>query len=188
MRKHIAGTLMLVSLFFLNCTLESNNADKHPIPHQKITWDDFKGDIDPNSKFYAMTWWYVRYSYASPVFKNQKAMVDIKVSYGLKDNSWYKPDKISDQLLNHEQGHLNIAYLLALDLHNIYQKTVFSKTNYKSRIDAIYKNTEAKYLEMEKRYDVETNHMYNVRTQKLWDTFFEKEAIRLLEISESFKR
>lgn len=188
MRKHIAGTLMLVSLFFLNCTLESKNADKHPIPHQKITWDDFKGDIDPNSKFYAMTWWYVRYSYASPVFKNQRAWVDIKVSYGLKDNSWYKPEKISDQLLNHEQGHLNIAYLLALDLHNIYRKAVFSKTNYKSRIDAIYKNTEAKYLEMEKRYDVETNHMYNVRTQKLWDTFFEKEAVRLLKISESLNR
>lgn len=169
--KLVIALVMSIGIFGM-----TNN----PIPYQKITWKDFKGEIDPNSDFYAMTWWFVNYQYNGPRFIDQKALIDIKVTYGLKNNSWYKPDKISDQLLNHEQGHLNIAYLLALDLRNIFLENTYNKSNYKSKIDSIYKNTEAKYLKMELLYDKDTRHMYDTKAQKRWDIFFNNEAKRLI--------
>ncbi len=149
------------------------------ILYKKLSWADFKGKIDTSLKYYAMTYWSVSYNYDKPIFDNDNSLVKIKVSYKLNENSWYRPNRISDTLLNHEQGHFNMAYLLALDLKKTYNNNSYTKDNYNKKIDSIYNALEAKYLKLELLYDKETNHMYNQQEQKKWDKFFENEAKRL---------
>lgn len=148
------------------------------IIHKKLSWKDFKGPIEKKYDYFAMTYWNVAISFNAKSAGN-KLEVDTKVQYALKDNSWYKPDKISDQLLNHEQGHLDIAYLFALELRNTCKSFNFDRKKIKAQIDSIYSALEKKYIEKELLYDKETNHMHNELQQKKWDDFFKQEAEKL---------
>lgn len=81
-----------------------------------------------------------------------------------------KADK--SELLKHEQGHFDIAKLFEIELKGKLNNSVYSKLNYQIEIDSIYNELLEKYLALEKKYDEETNHLYNKQEQKKWDLYF----------------
>ena len=92
----------------------------------------------------------------------------------MSDKSWVKKNAKSDNvvLLKHEQGHYDIAKLFEIELRNAFNHHVFSKGDYHFEIDSIYQGTWLKYVELNKKYDIETNHMRDETNQKKWDAFF----------------
>jgi hypothetical protein len=162
--------------------LQAQNKTQYPNgdpKHQQVTWADFSGKVDAKSPYAAVTEWSVFYEYDAPKFKKNEAVVEVRVRYEVDAKSWVIPEMANDELLKHEQGHVNTAYLLALELNQIYRQTKFTKRNYEAKIDAIYNNTYNKYVKMDERYDNETNHMFNTDAQEKWDVFYASEIKRL---------
>jgi hypothetical protein len=94
--------------------------------------------------------------------------------------SWVKKGKETDELLSHEQGHFNIGKLCAIELTNSISKTVFLKSDFSDKFNAIYKEIRDKYEVMNGQYDLETNHSKDKVNQKKWDDFF-KEKLQFRE-------
>lgn len=142
------------------------------ISPNNLAWSDFKGEVDSNSPYDAMTYWGVNYRYTVS-FKSDTALLKIKTEYFLKDSSWVKHAESSDRLLNHERGHFKFAELLLLEFTYEARQNTYLRTNYKDKIDSLFKTILRKYLDMESKYDTETKHMKDAIAQKKWDEFLE---------------
>ena len=76
-----------------------------------------------------------------------------------------------DEILKHEQGHYNIAYLEQQEILRAVSKTVFY-ADYKVAAKGIFDRIDAKYQQLNLDYDVDTQHMTNREQQHSWDVFF----------------
>jgi len=140
----------------------------------KLHWSDFKGEIEADSPYAAMTYWNVKYTYQILQYKGDTAIVDIKSRYILNEKSWVRSWLASDQLLNHERGHLALAELLSLEFMSEAKQNVYLKDNCKFKIDSIFKTIHKKYVELELQYDLETKHMRDLKAQKIWYHLLER--------------
>jgi hypothetical protein len=165
--------LAIIIVFALSIFLVKNQTQFHKgkiIEHRKLTWDDFTGIPDLNSKYDATTYWYVYYVYNAPVIKNGRVEIQFKVWCEFGSNSWVKkhakvgPEK--DELLYHEQGPYYLGRIAAKRIKKALEEGQYNITNYRRLTEKIFQTELAKYLEMEKKYDFETNHMYNRAAQK----------------------
>ncbi|GAB2595804.1 hypothetical protein GCM10027190_50020 [Spirosoma areae] len=80
-----------------------------------------------------------------------------------------QPDKKTDELLQHEQGHFNIGQLCALRFNKVIKSTILLKSNYVEKINLIFKSILAEANQMDLQYDEETNHSRNRSEQKKWN-------------------
>ena len=58
-----------------------------------------------------------------------------------------------------------------LDFLNTVNQTVFYKTDFREKIQLLFKEVMAKYKEMGGKYDEETDHYNNDQKQKEWNLF-----------------
>ncbi len=146
------------------------------IEGRNLEWSDFVGKPDKNLSYDAYTKWEVFYTYNAPVFDGDTAKITFKVWRTLSKESWVKK-KIranKSELLKHEQGHYNIAKLCEEELRKAFENHTYLRPDYRYKIDSIYAEVLHKYLQLEKRYDFETDHMYNRKVQEKWNTFFKE--------------
>ena len=143
---------------------------------KQITWLDFKGKPNYNSSWQAETYWNISYNYKTTEIQNNDKKVIVSVKGGctfLSKLSWVKIK--SKELLNHEIGHYNIGLLCWRDFkYRINLISEFDKNSYKTQIDNIFRNTLKIYLEIEKIYDENTQHMANKKNQEIWDYLIKK--------------
>lgn len=168
-----------IFLFFLllyNCALSAQtviiNGEKTNRP---LRWEDFTGSPDNNTDLYAYTYWYVSYKWGPFQYKGDTVKWKVEVILELEKRSWRKQDKVTDSLLQHEQGHFNIGLLFAAAFKKRVDKTPFFRHNYETRIAEIFREELEKYRALEKEYDKETEHFHNREQQKKWDRFLSKE-------------
>lgn len=136
---------------------------------RELEWADFTGEVDATSPWDAYTSWTTTYRYPAPIVYDGRVYIAVKVSLFLKPNSWVRPHKKSDILLEHERGHFNIARICAKQIEETINSATFSTSNYRKEIDDAYWMVIGRCKELEKRYDDETKH-YNDRTQQaLWN-------------------
>ena len=143
---------------------------------RKLVWSDFIGKVDKGTSFLAYTSYRI-----TPKYEDVKVVGDsisigkfeIEVEFDAK-NSWAKQDKVSDELLIHEQGHFNIGILYMREVLAVYKKTRFNKSNFSSSIQNIMNDAFKKYNTMGVTYDTETDHSKNNEQQKKWNLFFEE--------------
>lgn len=140
-----------------------------------LKWDDFTGTPDHSADLYAYTYWYVSYKWGAFPFKGDTVKWKVEVTLELEKRSWKKPDKISDSLLAHEQGHFHIGLLFAKAFQERVNATVFFRPDYQSRIEGIFNEERERFRQMELLYDKETAHFRNREQQKKWNEFFGKE-------------
>ncbi|RZL61955.1 MAG: DUF922 domain-containing protein [Pedobacter sp.] len=142
---------------------------------EQLDWNiHFKGKPDNNSPFYALTAMTWKYSYASTVYRNR---VEIKLQNEIsidKTRSWVKLDKVKTEesrqnLLHHEQGHVDIQYILYLEADRVLKNRTYSVKNYKAQISDLANQISAYFDTMQKNYDEETEHGSNHRMQERWD-------------------
>jgi len=150
-----------------NCKSAQLNIDRFNFP--KLTWADFNAKPNQESRFYAYSYWKITYSYTSTVSSN-KVSVNINARCIFeKDRSWVKPEFMTQELLEHKQGHYYIGCLCALAFKKRVKEAILSKSTYKSQIKQIFNETLKEFLKLEKLYDEETCHFYNQEKQKIWD-------------------
>lgn len=156
------------------------------MPHQRIApetinWDThFRAEPDYNSNYAAVTSTIWQYGYTSRI-SNNRLQIDFNFLGGIDVNkSWVKRDKIrnrnvSKTLLNHEQGHVYINFLLLKNGEILLRNQGYTIQNYKRLVEKGAKEISKYYNDMQERYDAETKHGADLDAQKKWDDFFERE-------------
>jgi len=172
----------IVSLFIISTmSLSQKIIIKGENTLRKLVWTDFTGKADKRSTFLAYTAYRIK-----PTYENIKVTGD-SISIGKFEidleldaiNSWAKQDKVSDELLIHEQGHFNIGILCMRNLLAVYKKTRYTKSNFSSSIQNIMNETSKKYNEIGVTYDTETDHSKNKEKQIKWNLYFEEKLKEL---------
>ncbi|MCC5613171.1 hypothetical protein LC612_42465 [Nostoc sp. CHAB 5834] len=166
--KNAILLIIFVVFVIANANAQNVNVDKL-IENGKLRWEDFSGPVDPASKYWATTYWLVKYKYKVLSFRRDTVNIDLQTSVFLRGNSWVLPDKKTDELLEHEQGHFNMGILCTLKFKKEVASTVLLKSNYNEKIDLIFKSILMDINQMSLRYDEETNHMLNKSEQKKWN-------------------
>lgn len=146
----------------------------------QLDWETyFKGKPEPGSPFYALTAMTWRYSYESMVYRN-KVTIKLKNEISIdKSRSWVKWDKIKDEsirnsLLHHEQGHVNIQFILLKEADRVLKGRTYSVKNYKAEISELANSISNFYDTMQKNYDEETEHGSNHKMQARWDDIIQE--------------
>lgn len=92
------------------------------------------------------------------------------------------PDRLSDlsaqdkaSLLNHEQGHSDLAVIYGRILFNDLFKGIYTIKDYQQQVKKIYDRTMKQLAAINARYDIETAHGEEKELQEKWDLYFKKE-------------
>lgn len=165
------GLFFSESLFCQEVIINGTNKNR------PLTWDDFTGNPDKASAYAAHTYWNVNYSYRRVDYIGDTAKItDPVVTLELnKKLSWVKPGKETPGLLKHEQGHFNIGLLCQKELVEQLKKTIFTRSDFRDKIQAVFKTILDKHISMGLKYDEETSHGKNMEKQESWNEFFSKE-------------
>ncbi|RDC55612.1 DUF922 domain-containing protein [Pedobacter chinensis] len=169
MKKLIIPILFLL---ILPCSFGFKQDFTKPV---QLDWEThFKGQADARSPFYALTAMTWKYSYESTVYRNRVA-IKLKNEVTIdKNRSWVKWDKIKDpnvraSLLHHEQGHVNIQYILLSEAERVLKNRNYSVKNYKAQISQLANEISNYFDTMQRNYDDETEHGSNHKMQARWD-------------------
>lgn len=165
----------MLSFFFATLFPIKTNNDV-PI---ELEWDThYRGLPNINSPFFALTALTWKYTYQPQFYKNR---VTIKLRHEIfvdKQNSWVKWEKIRDEqtrrnLLHHEQGHVNIQYILYLEADRVLKNRTYSVKDYKTQVSKLAHEISDYFNTMQNNYDDETEHGVNKKMQARWDKIIE---------------
>lgn len=132
-------------------------------PTRKLTWSDFKGTPDPASTNAALTNSTIHVEFG---FDNKGLKHSIKCRFN-KQLSWGRIR--NEYILNHEQGHFDIAEVHARMLHKNLNEYSFNSETVSKDIEVIYNDAMKLHVAMQKEYDLVTNHSLDSAQQNLWD-------------------
>ncbi|RZL15635.1 MAG: hypothetical protein EOO62_03455 [Hymenobacter sp.] len=136
----------------------------------KLAWNDFTGEVDSNSPYWAHTSWRVSYTYRTLSFRHDTVQLDMQVQPALLATAcWVRPGRQSDGLLAHEQGHYNLALLLAAIFKKQVGLLVLTRSTYPQQVRELYAGILAEIKQLEVQYDIETEHRKNGAAQLAWD-------------------
>lgn len=167
--------LLLILPLFLSFPKEDNIIEWSP--SRKLTWADFKGSPDPSSTNAALT----NSSITADFGFNQKGLTHtIKCRFN-KLLSWGRIR--NEYILNHEQGHFDIAEAHARLLHKNLTAYVFNSKTVSKDIQHIYDGTMKEHVNMQKQYDLITNHSLDTTEQIKWDDKIDSMLINLQDYS-----
>ena len=166
----VLGSLLLAA-FIIPCQAQTSL----PSISKKLTAADFKGKPDPGSNYLATTFTHLTYQYRhpTPCSGNDKIKFQFETGITVGDKSWMKFDRIKTSrllqiLLDHEQGHYDIATALADKLQKTLTATCFSRNGYAQQIDSVYKTVSKYYDTLQVNYDAETGHGLDPEVQTIW--------------------
>lgn len=172
-----------ITLVFI-CVIALAFTPHERIAPERLDWDThFRATPDPNSNYAAVTSTIWQYGYRSTI-RGNNLQIDFNFLGGVDANkSWVKRDKIrnrnvSKTLLNHEQGHVYINFLLLKNGEQILKNQGYTIQNYKRLVDKTAKDVSKFYNDMQERYDKETKHGSDLEAQQKWDAFFEQELAK----------
>lgn len=134
----------------------------------RLSWTDFKGNIDTTSTAAAVTASGISYSFSSWI-KSGHMNTDFTITaYFYPYQSWYHPELCDTVVLMHEQLHFDISELFARKMRDKINQTTFTE-NIKEEVKSIY-NEVLKDLEaFQNLYDIETNFSRNTEKQIEWN-------------------
>lgn len=142
-------------------------------PYKRLTAADFRGVPQTNSIQVAYTHCSITYTYdARPAHGYYMLRFHVKLLMD-RDLSWMDRKRISSpemmaEILKHEQGHYNIAYLEQQELLRTVSHTVFH-ADYQREAQYIFDRISSKYKQLNAEYDDDTQHSANRAEQRKWD-------------------
>lgn len=174
--KNVNLSFLKITVIFLLFFLFAFQTQQEIYPEQ-VDWDThFLAKPDKLSPYAALTVTNWHYSYNAKISGN-KLHIDFKFSGGVvPTESWVKQDRISNrkisrQLLNHEQGHVNINFILLKEGEQQVRYQNYTTSNYKRLIQANANKVSKYYSDMQSRYDLETKHGSDLEAQASWDDY-----------------
>lgn len=143
---------------------------------RKLSWSDFTGKVDDSSPFFAYTYYDIKSKWGNiKIIGDSVNIGNFEVTLELNPNkSWAKKDKVTSELLIHEQGHFNLGILAMKEMLDKFRESKFTRSNYNTGLQNIVTEALKKYNNMSVQYDEETNHSDNKQEQMKWNDFFSK--------------
>jgi hypothetical protein len=145
----------------------------------QITWDDFTEVETLKGEEAAII--SLGISYNETNYEANKIYYHV-TSYMKFNTSLYIMNKDSDRLLEHEQGHFDIAEIYARKIRKHFSKNKFDKNSFDFKMK--FKSFVASYNECQKLYDKETNYSKNGEMQEVWNKRIEKQLKELKKYKE----
>lgn len=144
-----------------------------------LTWDDFQGNPDESSEHDAETESTLRSQWNGIVVEGGIKVTEVKATaFFSPDESWVKDGKKTKELLNHEQGHFDIAQIFALKkqlaMNTLIGQIFPNEAAVKAAIIAVCDNIDAEWNAFDDLYDDETDHSKDADKQKEWDKKIKK--------------
>lgn len=134
-----------------------------------LQWEDFKGKPNHNAGFVASTNTGIHFYYSFSINQKKEVKVNYTVeSFFNREKSWFIPDLVTPQILNHEQAHFDITELHARILRKRLSEKKFT-AKIKTEIEQIYRATEKERIAMQRRFDKETDHSRNEEKEIAWE-------------------
>ncbi len=134
----------------------------------ELTWSDFRGRPDVRSSFDASVNTGITYQWS---YGKDKGDIELNYqvdSFCYPSLSWVKRGQMSDGLLSHEQLHFDISELHARIMRKRLQEYKAGK-NIRGDLNRMYKLVERMRINMQERYDEETDHSKNEEAQEKWN-------------------
>jgi hypothetical protein len=176
MLKTILKYFLLTSIFFFNVNFKKKALEIEWQNDRPLTWEDFKGEPDKESPYYALT-----YSGISLSSHYEGEALFVKVICTFSPNqSWVKKGKETADLLLHEQMHFNITEIHARKIRQAISK--LDKTTPKKiikKVDELFNLYFKESKEMQSKYDRETDHSVNTNEQIKWNKLIKTELDKL---------
>ncbi|WP_256007509.1 DUF922 domain-containing protein [Pedobacter deserti] len=142
------------------------------IPQLKV--EDFKGAPPADTKYWAYTGMKIPYRLDS-IVKTGDGMVKLKFITKVDVNhaeNYFDLERIPKRqvgkILNHEQGHVTIGFIVANQLETLLSSKTWTE-NFRDEVRKEYLKYVAKYSELHQRYDEATSHGMNDEMQNKWD-------------------
>ncbi|MBL7741946.1 MAG: DUF922 domain-containing protein [Chitinophagaceae bacterium] len=158
-RRYFLTALILTSLSF-------SQSDKEELidwkAGQKLSWSDYKGNPDPDSDAAALTATYLGIEYDISE-KGLSWKIQCRFS---KTRSWGRSR--TDHILQHEQGHFDIAEIFARKLNKKMSEYKFDKNSYQKDLRKIYESITTEKEKFQDQYDKESDHSRNKEKQAEW--------------------
>lgn len=177
MKGYFILLLCLLALFS-GCAVTKAPVDDEKIlmwnKDKPVAWTDFKGPIDPETKWGAVTISFIAYQ----VLDKKKVMVTACFN---REESWKAYTR--DDLLQHEQYHFNITEIFAREMRQIVSsKKIKPETN---EFKILYSDKIKASGEMQKEYDEITQHGQNKDQQVLQEKIIDDKLKALDEFQQT---
>lgn len=165
----LLGQSVTTHISYKNLASNANGDTIYYKPGVQLAWADFKGTPDPHSGAGAIT--ASGFSFHSQLHRQgNKTSLTLEVyAYFIKSRSWKKPGAQSAYHLTHEQHHLDITYLGALNLIKRLRQAKFTTKNYRAVILQIFEEANRENENMQHQYDRETQHSIHTSQQEIWN-------------------
>lgn len=147
----------------------------------RLTWSDFKGEPQDEIDAVAITASGLSSQFSARTTPSR--LVDYTATITANfypDKSWYKPGKVNEIVLAHEQLHFDITELNARLLRRNIEEFEFT-INIKSEMNFLVDKANKDLEIMQTRYDNETNYSMNVEAQKQWQIHIQEELLKLTD-------
>lgn len=130
--------------------------------NRKLTWEDYKAAPDTTGTFAASTTTYLTVDYT---FTQDEFAFKIHSDFS-KTHSWGLNK--TAYILQHEQGHFDIAEIFARKLYKCIKEYRYNKKTCREDLSKIYDSIVNEKSQMQEDYDRETNHSIIKQKQKEW--------------------
>lgn len=140
----------------------------------RLSWDDFKGNVPLNARAAAITASGITYSFSTSGTAEDMEVAFEVVTYFYPTKSWYQPALCDSLILSHEQLHFDISELYARKLKKRLLAETYTYGNVKSKVKSIYQDNNRLLDDFQNKYDDETNFSRNREKQEVWRLQVEK--------------
>ena len=163
--------LLKFPALLLGLLLTASTPTEHKLnwdPAKKLTWTHFQGAPESGSQYAAMT--RIDMSIQQGSTSRHDAIELIVLAELVTNGSWVKPDKKTDVILAHEQGHFDIAEYHARRLRKeLLERAPFTADRLNEEVDAIFDRIFLEKEQMQQEYDQQTDHSMVRETQLAWE-------------------
>lgn len=142
--------------------------------HTKLTWEDFKGEVNaPREESAAATYCSIGFKTIVPAPDSLPEIVVYNAFYVNK--SWVRSDAKIPSILDHEQGHFDLCEIYTRKFKDHVSSFKLNSNAAKQQLLDAYADLSKEYEARQQAYEEETAHGTNMAEQKRWQDMIARE-------------
>lgn len=145
----------------------------------RLSWSDFRAAPQEDVDAVAITASGLSSSLSARTTSTRLVDYTITITANFyPDKSWYKPERVDEIVLAHEQLHFDITELNARKLRKKIAEYNFT-LNIKSELNILVNNANKELAVMQEQYDSQSNYSMEIEGQKKWQIYVRNELKKL---------
>lgn len=165
---------VFLSISFLLASLVTDflSAQTPPIKWStdtKLTWEHFEAEATGKMFEAAKSEFKVDFKYQGKVKEGEMIFEFNVTPLFIPEQSWCNKERVTYELLMHEQLHFDITELFARKMRKKFREATFSKDNYEAEIKTLYTKTMTELGNYRSVYNSETFFGAKLDKQLMWN-------------------